>query len=197
LGGTIDGVQIGDLADRILLRAGEVRLVAIDGPGGAGKSTFASVLAAALDGAPIVHTDDFASADNAITWWPRLLEQVIDPLVRSEPAHYQRYDWPTKSLAEWIDLEPAPVVIVEGVTAARNEWRHHLAFIIWIETPQLERLRRGLDRDGDNAVEDWETWGSEEDQHYVNDPTRHHADVIVDGNMPVVDGEFATLPLAP
>lgn len=188
-------MRFDELASIVRERPGTVRLVAIDGPGGAGKSTFASRLAAALD-APIVHTDDFASADNPIDWWPRLLEQVIEPLAAGEGAHYQRYDWATESLAEWIDLEPAPVVIIEGVTAARQQWRHHLSFIIWIETPRPERLRRGLERDGADALGDWEAWGAAEDTHYDHDPTRQHAALVVDGTGPMDQATFTVANLA-
>ena len=171
--------------------------MAIDGPGGAGKSTFASLLSSELGGAPIVHTDDFASASDPIDWWPRLRDQVIEPLDAGRRARYQRSDWSTNSLAEWVDLDPAPVVIVEGVTAARKEWRHHLQFIIWVETPQAERLRRGLARDGDDAVEDWEAWGAAEDRHYGADPTRQHADVVVDGTIPADHRSFTALRRSP
>ena len=117
-------------------RPRSVRLVAIDGPGGSGKSTFASRLSAAAGDAPVIHTDDFASADNPINWWPRLLEQVITPLANGEPAHYQRYDWPSESLAEWHTVAPVPIIIIEGVSSARSEWSNHLSFVIWIETPR-------------------------------------------------------------
>ena len=40
-------------------RLGDVRLVAVDGPSGAGKTRFALRLAKRLD-APLVHTDDLA-----------------------------------------------------------------------------------------------------------------------------------------
>lgn len=191
------GVQLSELADMVCRRPGPVRLVAVDGPGGAGKSTFAGLLAEELGGAPVVHTDDFASWDDPIDWWPRMHEQVIEPLARGARASYQRYDWGSGSLAEWIDVEPEPVVIVEGVTAGRSEWRHHLAVIVWVETPPAERLRRGLVRDGDDALDDWEAWGAAEDRHYGRDPTRRHADVVVDGTVAVVDGEFATITLPP
>lgn len=179
-----------ELARRVQERPGPVRLVAIDGPGGAGKSTFASRLAAALGDAPIVHTDDFASANNPIDWWPRLLEQVIEPLADGQPARYQRYDWTTESLAEWIDLEPAPVMIIEGVAAARKEWRRDLKFIIWVETPRAERRRRGLERDGADALDFWEARGAAEDTHYGADPTKEHADIVVDGTGPMDFEEF-------
>ena len=186
-------VQLTDVAAMIRERPGPVRLVAVDGPGGAGKTTFASLLANAVGGAPVVHTDDFASWDNPVHWWPRMLEQVIEPLSRATSARYQRYDWERRALADWIEVEPEPIVIVEGVTAGRAEWRHHLSFIVWIDTPWDERLRRGLERDGDDALADWEAWGVAEDEHYRNDPTRRHADVIVDGTVPLEDDGFATI----
>ena len=37
------------------------KIIAIDGPGGAGKSSFAEQLSQKLGNAPILHTDDFAS----------------------------------------------------------------------------------------------------------------------------------------
>ena len=169
------------IVEEIMRRPGPVRLVAIDGPGGAGKSTFADRLASSASNAPIVHTDDFASADNPLNWWPRLLEQVIVPLKRGEPARYQRYDWQTESLAEWHTIEPVPIVIIEGVSSGRSEWVQHLAYLIWIETPRELRLTRAVARDGDEALDDWESWMSEEDAHYANDPTRERADTQIDG----------------
>jgi uridine kinase len=174
-------VDPSELVAAILQLPRSVRLVAIDGPGGSGKSTFASLLSAAAGGAPVIHTDDFASADNPINWWPRLLEQVITPLTNGEPAHYQRYDWPSESLAEWHTVQPAPIVIIEGVSAARSEWSDHLTFVIWIETPREVRLARAVERDGDDALEDWEVWMGEEDLHYERDPTRERADFVIDG----------------
>ena len=174
-------METASLVARIRQRPGPVRLVAIDGPGGSGKSTFAARLAAAADGAPVVHTDDFASAENPINWWPRLLTEVIEPLVGGQLVRYQRYDWPTESLAEWHAVIPSPIVIIEGVSAARREWARHLSFIIWIETPREVRLHRAVERDGEQALDDWEIWMGEEDAHFARDPTRKRADVIVDG----------------
>ena len=178
------GVRLERLVSAIMERPGPVRLVAVDGPGGAGKSTFAARLSLACGNVPVIHTDDFASADNPIHWWPRLLEQVVEPLSRHEPARYQRYDWATTSLAEWHIVEPAPVVIIEGVTAGRCEWRGHLTFVIWIDTPADLRLERALARDGSEAIGDWRVGMAAEDDHYADDPTREHADVVIDGTAP-------------
>jgi hypothetical protein len=58
------------------------RIVAIDGLGGSGKSSFALRLSRELGGAVIVQTDDFATWDNPIDWWPDLLEWVLIPISR-------------------------------------------------------------------------------------------------------------------
>jgi uridine kinase len=174
-------VTLDDIITAIEERPGRVRLIAVDGPGGAGKTTFAARLSVAAGGAPIVHTDDFASADNPIDWWPRLLDQVITPLAQGSPAIYQRYDWPTESLAEWHTVEPSPIVIIEGVSSARREWSQHLSYVIWLETPRELRLQRAAERDGEDAMDDWERWMAAEDAHYARDPTRERSDVIIDG----------------
>ena len=184
-GGNALSVLLDELVASIMAKPGPLRLVAVDGPGGAGKSTFARALSEAAGGAPVIHTDDFAAADNPIDWWPRLLDQVIEPLVRGSAARYQRYDWPTESLAEWHTIECAPIVIIEGVSAGRSEWARHLTFVIWIETPRPERLRRAVERDGIEALEEWETWMGEEDAHYERDPTLERADVVIDGTRQV------------
>jgi len=77
---------LGAIVEKILQGNAEVRLVAIDGPGGSGKTTFAAQLALAANDAPILHTDDFASAADPINWWPRLLEQVVLPMSDGRPS---------------------------------------------------------------------------------------------------------------
>lgn len=88
-------------------------------------------------------------------------------------------------MAEWHTNEPAPIVIIEGVSAGRSEWTAHLSFLIWIETPREERLRRGVDRDGIAALDDCESWMAGQDAHHERDPTRERADVVIDGTHPV------------
>ena len=172
-----------ELAERILRlapSAGKTVVVGIDGCGGAGKSTLAANLAALLPGASIVHTDDFAGWDTPVDWWPRLVDQVLAPLSRGEVGLYQRYDWDLRQLAEWHQVN-SPIVIVEGVTATREEFRHFLAYSIWVDCPRELRLRRGLERDGREAEPLWREWMAAEDRYCQAQHPRDRADLIVSG----------------
>ncbi|WP_433760638.1 uridine kinase family protein [Nocardia sp. CA-135398] len=161
-------------------RLGSTRLVAVDGPGGAGKSTFAASLAAQCD-AHVVHTDDFAAANNGLPDWPRLERQVLVPIADSRPGRYQRFDWDKRALAEWHDVAAGGVLILEGVSSARAAVRARLSLAVWIETPRAVRLARGLERDGAHTLPLWEQWMAAEDAHFAADRTREHVNLIIPG----------------
>lgn len=159
----------------------ETRIIAIDGLGGAGKTTLAALLSRSLNDCAVIQTDDFASWENNLDWWQRLREQVLEPLMVDMPACYQRYDWLARELAEWITVPPAEYVILEGVASSRHQFRDALSVTIWVETPRAERLRRGLARDGENARDYWTQWMRDEDRYFDAERPDLHADIVVDG----------------
>jgi uridine kinase len=177
-------VDFDQLARNILAmtpRCGSVRLVAVDGPGGSGKSVFAARLSSALGGAPVVHTDDFASPAEPTQWWPRMERQVLEPLCSGRSATFIPTAWTPTQVVEEVEIPPARVVIIEGVSSARLAVVDRLALSIWIEAPRAERLHRGICRDGESMRETWLRWMAAEDAHYAEDRTRERSDVIVDG----------------
>jgi uridine kinase len=166
-------------------RLGDVRLVAVDGPSGAGKTWFALRLAKELD-APVVHTDDLVDGwDDQFTFWDRLEEQVLGPLRRGQAASYRRYQWHRGAFDPVpVRLEPAPVVIVEGVSSARRVLRPELSLAVFVVAPALLRLARALARDGDDSLAFrayLERWRVAEDRHFAEDRTAEQADLVVDG----------------
>ena len=179
-------INVSAIRDAALHGGIQPRIIAIDGAGGTGKSTLAEQLAAVLANTQIIHTDDFATWGNPLNWWPRMIEQVLEPLSRNEPGHYQRYDWDSKERAEWHEVPVAHFILLEGVSASREAFRHFLAYTIWVETPRAERLRRGLHRDGEAARDQWEVWMSREDEYIARELPAEHADAIIDGARPVV-----------
>ena len=159
------------------------RIVAIDGHGGAGKSTLAEELAGELGGARIVHTDDFASWDVPLDWWPRLLEELLEPLSRGETARYRRSSWEGEKDTGIEEIAPAPFVLLEGVSASREAFRPFLTFSIWVETPRELCLQRGLERDGVQARAQWEAWMAEEDEYVERERPRERAQVVLRGDL--------------
>ena len=171
------------VAERPAPQAMATKVVAIDGAGGAGKTTLSRLLATGLGGVPIVATDDFASWDTPVDWWPRLLSQVLEPLGRNQPARYRRYDWDARRLAEWHRVPVGGTVLLEGVSASRAAFGPYLALAIWVDTPRAVRLRRGLARDGEQAVDLWHGWMSAEDDYIARERPDLRADVVVPGTV--------------
>ncbi|HSF26729.1 MAG TPA: uridine kinase [Actinomycetes bacterium] len=177
-------VTIDALATRVRAaeaRAGSTRVVAIDGPSGAGKTVLAARLAKALGGAPVVHLDDLYPGWDGLAAAPALLSDwVLQPLSRGEPARYRRYDWAGEEYAEWHDVPAAPVLVVEGCGAGARACAPYLALLVWVDAPAEVRRRRGLARDPGYEPH-WERWAAQEQVMWAVDGTRERADVCLDG----------------
>ncbi|MGW1411994.1 uridine kinase family protein [Streptomyces sp. NPDC002403] len=158
---------------------GPVRLIAVDGHAGSGKSTFTGRLAAALGDAPVLHLDDMATHESFFTWMERLREQVLGPLERGECARYAPYDWTARSFGAPRGLEPAPVVLIEGVGAGRRAMRPSLARLLWMDLAASDSWARGRRRDGPALSDFWDGWTAAETKHFSADPSRPHADTLV------------------
>ena len=178
-----------------LRSTGDRILIGIDGAGGSGKSDFANRLAGASKaGVRVVEMDDFyrelgqdaarrdTSKAGALFDWRRLLQQVLDPAVRGEATSYQRFDWVTQRLADWIDVPEDVHLIVEGVTTLRRELRSLFTLRIWVEAPRSVRLARGIARDGASEGWKWEdVWIPAEDHYRVTHRPDQDVDMVVDG----------------
>ncbi|MEU9040879.1 hypothetical protein AB0D63_04180 [Kitasatospora sp. NPDC048343] len=177
---------------------GPVRLVAVDGHAGSGKTTFAGRLAAALGGAPVVHLDDLATHEELFGWTGRLREQVLEPLSAGRDAAYRVYDWSLRRFAGTAEVPVAPVVLVEGVGAGRRAVRPWLARVVWMELDADAARRRGEERDGPDLAEFWAGWARAESAHFAADPSRPYAATHVDGVtgriVPGTVGEPSTVP---
>ena len=172
-------------------------LVAIDGLGGAGKSTFAAELSAHLPNSGIVGIDDFyrpmertdrsnlAPQDGYEQYfdWRRLREEVLEPLGRQLGVRFRRYDWATNSLADWRDVAPQDVVIVEGVFSTRPELRPLLGVTVYVDTSREVRLARTRSRQYEDL--DWlESWMAAEDWYVEHIRPAKHVDIVLDGSGP-------------
>lgn len=187
----------------------ELRLVGIDGPGGAGKSTLAQALAQALtqaltrelaqtpaDGRPeavVIHGDDFYGPEERAwrDWSPRegyqhffdhrrLEHDLLLPLRRGAPARFQCYDWSTRELGDWAELAPRGIVIVEGVYTLRSWLRPHWDLAVYVDTPREVRIRR-LHARGENDPGWIAAWVAAEDYYLEVERPAEAADIVVPG----------------
>ncbi|MGW7003042.1 uridine kinase family protein [Streptomyces sp. NPDC054933] len=158
---------------------GPVRLIAVDGHAGSGKSTFAARLSEALGGAPVVHLDDLATHEELFGWTGRLREQVLEPMARGAAARYAVYDWTASRFASCEEVACAPVVLIEGVGAGRQEVRPFLAGLMWMDFPRGRSWGRGRHRDGPELHDFWHGWTRAEAEHFTADPSRPFADLLV------------------
>ncbi|MGH3863487.1 uridine kinase family protein [Actinokineospora sp.] len=167
-------------------RLGAVRLVAVDGPTGAGKSTLAARLADDLRtrsvATAVVPTDHFATWDDPVAWWPRLVEGVLNPLENGVPGAYQRTEWPggAPSPGAWITVGVPEVLIVEGVSSGRRSAHPRLSRLIWVEFGDFAtRLQRSVARDGESSRAELVRWQAFESGWFTVDDTRARACVRV------------------
>lgn len=173
-------------------KVGSIRFIAIDGHGGSGKSTLADLLSKELK-AETIHTDDFAGWDNPENWWPLVIERVFEPIKNGAIAlSYPRSKWwETHNPEPVVDQPVTDIMILEGVSSLRKEFRPYLSFGIFVDTSLDVCLQRGFERDkGQDGKSDeeikqmWQEWYEKEEVYLNRDNPKDFADLIVDGTKP-------------
>lgn len=163
---------------------GGTRWVGIDGCGASGKSTLARVVAHAVPGAVVVGIDDFSGPRIAEWDWTRFRSQVVLPLRDGRAARYQRWDWDRDAGAEWHDIAPGAVVIVEGVSCTRREAGVPWELTVWVDAPREVRLTRAAERDGAAMLPRWlGDWMPSEERYVDREHPQDRVDLIVDGTQ--------------
>lgn len=134
----------------------------IDGPSGAGKTTLANQIGAAL-GIRVVHLDDFYPGWSGLAEGAAIVARdVLDP----HAPGYWRWDWENDRRGEWVELDPDADVIVEGVGAVTRASigkarKRGTVDTLWVRADAEVRKRRALKRDPYYA-EFWDMWAAQE-----------------------------------
>ncbi|MBA2445618.1 MAG: uridine kinase [Nocardioidaceae bacterium] len=164
-------------------RLGSTKLVAIDGPAGSGKTILASHLHTSLQHAGLIvttlHLDDLYEGWTGLESGleTRLADQVLHPLAGGRAAYWQRYDWHARAFAEWVNVPPPEVLILEGCGSGAQAYTPYTSLLVWIEAGQEERIARGIQRDGPGVLANWLAWMDREAAHFAANRTRARADL--------------------
>jgi len=161
---------------------GRGRLVSIDGPAGAGKTTLAHEVAASAPGAVVIHMDDLYEGWDGLPNVGQQLAGLLRPLADSLPGSYRRYDWHAEAFAETVTVEPTDLLVLEGVGSGCRMQDDLIGLLVWVEAPHDLRMRRGIERDGEAFASRWQAWADAEQLLFARHRTRQRADLVVDGS---------------
>jgi Uridine kinase len=168
------------IINRAQTRCGATKVVAIDGPSGAGKTDFAAALADRVPSALLLHMDDlYPGWDGLARAVADLHDQVLAPISRGEQATYRRWDWEQNRYAEWHSLPATDLLLIEGVGSGSGPGRQYQSALIWLEADRDERFRRAIERDGESYLPHWRRWAAHEEALFAVDGTRSRADLII------------------
>ena len=183
--------MISQIIDTILSKPpknGKFYLVAIDGRGGSGKTSFAAQFIERLPGFTLLNGDDyFEPTPNGPAWGDfndeRFNSEVITPLQTGNSFTHRPYDWHSEP-----HITDRLITIEKGLVFERCfsmslplDWD----CTIWIEAPPDVCLERGLAREilpREQVLPVWrDVWQSREDQYIAQSAPQTSATYVVDG----------------
>lgn len=182
---------LADVAASLVDRLGPGRrVVALDGRGGAGKSTLARRWAACLPDAAVVGTDDIAWNHSMFGWADALIDGVLRPYRDGSAVSYRPPGWLRHGREGAVEVaDTVRLLIIEGVGASRRELVDWLDAAYWVQSDFAEAERRGLARDIASGVNGdaeettafWHVWMAEELPFFDADRPWERADLILAG----------------
>jgi len=164
---------------------GSVRVIAIDGPAGSGKTTLASQIAKQLGDVQIVHMDDLYKgwSQDLVTDLPNKIErQILKPIKDGGQASYQKYDWHENKFTQTVIIPKCNFLILEGVGAANPKLSANFAISIWIEADADVRFERVIARDGEQIRAQMITWKLKEQSYFRGLEVRQQSDIRLSGD---------------
>src|SRR5690625_1779508 len=168
------------MVDRSPARAGNRRVMAVEGHSGAGKTVLAERIAAQAD-CPLLHLDDLYPGWRGLEpSVPLVREWVLEPLAAGGVPHWRRYDWEHAAPGAWQRTPVAELLVIEGCGAGARELRPFLSLLAWVHAPAAVRSAR-LDARADAAAYApyRSLWARQEEAFYAAHRPRDHADLVI------------------
>jgi ABC-type cobalamin/Fe3+-siderophores transport system ATPase subunit len=179
---------------------GRPLLVAVDGRGGAGKSTLVERLRKIVPASGVVHTDDVAWHHAFFDWGDLLVENVLRPLRHGEAVEFRPPAWIERERPGAIRVPAGmDVVWIEGTGIIRAEFAPWLDASIWIQGDLDEQESRLTARDGNSEAQQRHisAWLAEELPLLLRERPWEKATVVVAGTTELhhdPDTEIVTAP---
>lgn len=170
--------------------AGRPSMVAVDGRGGAGKSTLAEHLSRLTPPSVVVHTDDIAWHHGFFDWGQLIADNVLQPIHSGVPVSFRPLAWVERGRDGAIEVPAGlDVVWVEGTGVIRQDLEPWFDATVFIQGDLDEQERRLAARDGDTPEirEFIQRWLAEEIPFMQRERPWDRASVVIDGtsSLPV------------
>jgi uridine kinase len=167
------------LADSRSPTLGAGRLICVDGPSGSGKTTLAEGIVALRPGTPLVHMDDLYQGWDGLVGVADQLDGLLRPLAMGVQGVYRRWDWVASEWAESHVVEPAALLVLEGVGSGSIRTADLITVLVWVEAAYDDRMARGIARDGAAYEPHWHRWAKQEVALFAEHGTRARADLML------------------
>ena len=164
-----------------LCKAEKRPIVAIDGPAGAGKTTLAEHLSAALSLKYKVHT---LHMDDLYNGWENAFDHHLsDSLALAAKAHQKSekyslatFNWGLNYFNSPHEIPQAELLILEGVGSSQASIRPYLVASIWIDIDPAIGRERVIARDGQAISEEMQGWLIQQEEHFRDNKTQMSVD---------------------
>ena len=189
-----------EIFDHVLAKISELdsdyatKLVAIDGRGGSGKSSFTKALVSINPEYQIIQIDhfpctaeDYAFHDSGTQTridTSRIINEAIEPLLAGDIARYSTTCWwGSNKQQNALSVKPEGVVLLEGCYALLPILRKYYSYSIWIDCAASVALKRAIKRDGEESREAWENAYYLNEESYIKKfNPKESANLIVENN---------------
>lgn len=164
----------------------ETPLILVDGLSGAGKSSVASALAAALSSAQarkwrVLGPDLWFPGWKGLRAAQEVTLALVENLRAGRPGMYRLWDWERSRALPPTEVRPGTPTIIEGCGALTRQTRLFADFAVWVEAEGggAVRKERALARDGEGYRPWWECWELQDCGRLDSDRPLDFADAIV------------------
>ena len=129
----------------------------------------------------VIHMDDLYNGwDNALGEDLTSVLQYLAAQHRNiSAAEIRRYNWTTSSFGESETIEPADLLILEGVGSGDKSLQDELAALIWIDIDPEIGVMRVIARDGYQVEDEMKKWLGTQQEYFSQHSTREKADFIL------------------
>jgi len=159
-------------------------IITIDGPAGAGKTTLAEHLSAALSlkyKCATIHMDDLYNG-----WSSPFDHHFTDALLAAATSHQNskkyslsHFDWSKGEYGAALEMPQAELMILEGVGASHSLIRPFLTASIWIDIEPSQGMERVLTRDGEGISEQMQSWLLQQEELFQVEESMKAADFVL------------------